>query len=218
MFAFLTVRSEMAAITITDQDSYNIAVEKRTAAASWLKNAKTWFEGMKKPAHEAWKRICDNEKTVCDPVEQQVRSINAALLGWDQEQERLRRVEQQRLEAEARAKAEEERLAQVAEMESQGVDAETVNAVLDAPVQVTEIAVAAPTYEKSSAVVYRDNWSGECFDLFKLVQAVAKDKSKIGLLQVNGTALNQMAKALKESMSIPGCRPVNNKVVATGRG
>lgn len=205
-------------IQITDQTSYDRAIEKRTAASSWLKNAREFFKGMKDPAYAAWKKICSNENLVCDPVETQLRSINNALVAFDQEQDRLRRQEQLRLEAEARQKAEEERLAQVVELEAQGVDEMTVNAVLDAPVQVTEIAVAPQTYERSKAVTYRDNWSGECFDLFKLVQAVAKDKSKIGLLQINQQALNQMAKALKESMSIPGCRPVNNKVVATGRG
>lgn len=214
----ISIRQEMTALTITDQATYDLAVEKRTAAKNWLKGAEEWFDGIQKPAYDAYKNILNQRKLVCDPTETAIRQINGALVRWDEAQERLRREAQLKLEAEARQKAEEERLAQVVELEAQGVDEMTVNAVLDAPVQVTEIAVAPQTYERSKAVTYRDNWSGECFDLFKLVQAVAKDKSKIGLLQINQQALNQMAKALKESMSIPGCRPVNNKVVATGRG
>lgn len=213
----LMIRSELA-IEIVDQESYNLAVEKRTLASNWLKNARTWFKGMKDPAHAAWKKICTNENTVCDPVEAQVKAINTALVRFDAEQEQKRRAEQLRLQEEARKQAEEERIAQAAEMESQGVDKETIDAVLDAPIQHIAPVVAAPTYEKSKQVVYRDNWSGECVDLFELVKAVAKDKTKIGLLQVNQQALNKMAQALKETMVIPGCRAVNNKVVATGRG
>lgn len=214
----LTVRSEIAALAVTDQKSYDLAIEKRTAAKHWLKHAEDWFDGIQKPAYDAYKNILNQRKLVCEPTEAAIKQINRALVDWDQEQERIRREEQRRLEAEARRKAEEERLEQAAEMEQQGADAESVNAVLDAPIEIVDRPVAAPTYEKSSAVVYRDNWSGECFDLYKLVQAVAKDKSKIGLLQVNQTALNQMAKALKDTMSIPGCRAINNKVVASGRG
>jgi hypothetical protein len=214
----ISVRTEISALAITDQASYDLAVDKRTAAKSWLKNAEEWFDGIQKPAYEAYKNILTQRKLVCEPTEAAIKKINSALVAFDQEQERIRREEQRRLEEEARRKAEDERLQQAAEMESNGVDAETVNAVLDAPIAITAPVVAAPTYERSSQVVYRDNWSAECFDLFKLVQAVAKDKSKIGLLQVNQTALNQMAKALKESMAIPGCRAVNNKVVASGRG
>lgn len=214
----ITVRNEMAAITVTDQLTYDEAVEKRTAAASWLKNAREFFKGMKDPAYAAWKKICSNENLVCDPVDSTVKQINRALLQFDQEQERLRREAQRRLEDEARQRAEEERLVQAAQMEAEGVDEETLNAVLDAPMQITEIAVAAPTYERSNHVQYRDNWGGECFDLLKLVQFVAKNKQHINLVQINQSALTQLARALKESMDIPGIRSVNNKVVATGRG
>lgn len=206
------------AIEITDQISYNFAVEKRTEAANWLKDARAFFKGMKDPAYAAWKKICSNENLVCDSVESRLKTINGALVRFDQEQDRLRRAEQMRLEDEARKQAEEDRIAQAAQMESEGVDAETVNAVLDAPIQITEPVLAAPTYEKSSAVVYRDNWGGEVVDLWTLVKHVAKDKSHLNLLQINRPALTQLARALKDSMSIPGVRAVNNKIVATGRG
>jgi hypothetical protein len=214
----LSISAEMNAIVITDQATYDIAVDKRTAASTWLKNAREFFKGMKDPAYAAWKKICSNENLVCDPVDAQLKQINGALVKWDQEQERLRRIEQQRLADVARREAEEQRLADAIELEKQGAPAEAVEAVISAPVEVFAPVVAAPTYERSKQVVYRDNWGGQCDDLFKLVQAVAKDKSKLGLLQVNQTALNQMAKALKESFAIPGCRAVNNKVAASGRG
>lgn len=214
----LGLRGEMP-MTIIDQDSYNAAVEIRVEAKQWLKNVReNVFGPMKSTAHAAWKKVCDTEKSVCDPVEAALSQTNRALLAWDQEQERLRREEQRRLEEIARQKAEEERIAEAAALEAAGVDQESVNAVLDAPIHVEAVAIAPPTYEKSSAVQYRDNWGGECFDLLKLAQYVAKNKQHINLLQVNQTALTQLARALKDSLAVPGCRAVNNKVVASGRG
>jgi hypothetical protein len=214
----ISVRSAMAEIAIADQSTYNLAVEKRTAAVTWLKGAETFFDPSIADAHALHKKLLAQKKTVCEPVEMTIRTINRELLRFDEEQARIRREEQRRLEDESRRKAEEERLAQAEQMQAEGADEEVIDAVLEAPVQVTEMVIARPTYEKSKEVIYRDNYSGECFDLLALVKAIAKDKSLIGLVQVNQTALNQMAKALKETMSIPGCRPVNNKVVATGRG
>lgn len=211
-------RNDLSAVAIIDQQTYEEAVGKRTAAKEWIDNVKAWFKPMKDAAHVAHKKICDNERDVISPVEAALAQTNRVLVAWDTKQEQLRRQAQFELEREAMRKAEDERIAQAEQMKTEGADEETIDAVLDAPVQITEIAVAAPTYEKSSQITYRDNWGGECTDLFKLVQAVAKDKSKIGLLMVNQPALNQMAKALKESMSIPGCRPVNNRIAATGRG
>ena len=214
----LQLQQRLQIIAIVDQPTYDAAVSARTEATTWLKSARSFFKGLKDPAYAAWKNICSNENTVCDPVETTIQQINRELVRYDQEQERIRREEQARIDREARARAEAERLAQVEEMQAAGADEEAIDAALEEPVQITHVAVAAPTYEKSKSVVMRDNWSGECFDLFALVKAVAKDRSKIGLLQVNQQALNQMAKALKGTMAIPGCRPVNNTVVASGRG
>lgn len=215
----VSVRSEMAAVVISDQPSYDIAVEKRTAAVTWLKGAEAFFDPSIADAHALHKKLLLQKKTVCEPVEMTIRTINRELIRFDEEQARIRREEQRRLEEEARRKAEEERLAQAEQLQAAGADEDVVDAFIDAPVQVTEIAVAQPTYEKSGAVVLRDNWGAEVFDLHKLVQAIAKDKSKLNLIQANMPALNSMAKALKETMAdaVPGCRAINSRVAASGR-
>lgn len=215
----IELQEQLEALSIIDQESYDAAVSARVKAKGWLKDASTFFDSMQNPAYEAYKKILENRKKVCNPVELHVLKLNQALLKWDSEQERLRKEAQREAEAAAYKAAEEQRAIDAAALAQTGADEETVASVLTAPVQVTESFAVAPTYEKSSAVQYRDNWSGEVTDLFTLVKAVAKDKSKLNLLQINQTALNQLAKALKETMSIPGVRAVNNKVVASsGRG
>lgn len=213
----ITLQSEITAIVITDQQSYDLAVDKRTAAKDWLKRAEAWFDTIQKPAYDAYQNILKQRKLVCDPTEQAIRRINSGLVNWDNEQERQRRERQLEAEAEARKKAEADRVVEAARLEQQGAEAETVEAALDAPIIPAPVQVE-PNYERSKAVNFRDNWKGEVVDFHKLIQAVAKDKSKIGLLQVNQSALNQMAKALKDQMQIPGCKAFNDKIAASGRG
>lgn len=214
----LELQQQFASVVILDQQSYDFAVAARVDGKAWLKDANDWFDSIQKPAYEAYKGILDKRKQVCDPVDKQIAAINRALIDWDAEQERQRLVEQRRLEAEERARIEEERLQTAVELEQNGADAESVSEFLSAPVVSSVPVVAARTYEKSNAVVYRDNYSGEVTNLLALVKYVAKNPNFIGLLQINQTALNSQAKALKETMSIPGVRAVNNRVVASGRG
>lgn len=210
----LEVKNQMSIIAIRDQGSYDYAVEILTAGSEKLKYARALFKRLKDPAYASWKNICAEENLACDPAEKGIKRIKTEILRWDAEQERLRRVEQQRLEAEAREQAEEQRLADAVHMEDQGAPAEVVDAMLSEPVHVAAPVVAPRTYERSSSVTYRSNWVGSCDDLFKLVQYVAKNKQHLNLLQVNGPAINQLAKALKENFSVPGCKAFDDKVIA----
>lgn len=214
----LELRSTLSALAITDQETYNKAVDARVEAKAWLRNAGEYFDGLVKPAYAAYKNLLDAKKAVIEPVENTVTAINRELLTWDQAQEALRRAEQVKLEQEARAKAEAERIQQAELLQAAGADEEAIEELLNEPVIATEMVAAPKTYEASKAVVYRDNYSGEVTDLKALVKYIAKNPSFINLVQVNQTAVNQLAKSMKETLAVPGIKVVNNKVVASGRG
>lgn len=214
----LELRSTLSALAVTDQETYNKAVDARVKAKAWLRNAGEYFDGLVKPAYAAYKNLLDAKKAVIEPVENTVTAINRELLTWDQAQERIRREAQVKLEQEARARAEAERIQEAELLQAAGASEEAVEAVLEAPVIVTEMVAAPKTYEVSKSVVYRDNYSGEVTDLKALVKYIAKNPSFINLIQVNQTAVNQLAKSMKDTLDIPGIKVVNNKVVASGRG
>lgn len=214
----IELRNSLSAIAITDQLSYTRAVAARVEAKAWLKNAGEYFDGLVKPAYAAYKNLLDAKKKVIEPVENTVNTINRELLSWDQTQERLRRDAQVRLEQEARAKAEAARIQEAELLQAAGAGEEAIEELLEEPVIVTEMVAAPKTYEASKSVVYRDNYSGEVTDLKVLVKYIAKNPSFINLIQVNQTAVNQLAKSMKETLAIPGIKVVNNKVVASGRG
>jgi hypothetical protein len=213
----IQLQQTLGAIQIVDQVSYDLAVAERVSATEWLKGAKDFVDSIKKPAYATYQATLAAEKTICGPVEAKIKQINAELVRWTEEQERARRAEQRRLEAIEMKRLEDERLAQAQEMQNAGVGEESLDEILSAPIIIETPVVARPTYEKNSGVVMRENWSGEVTDFYALVKAVAKDKSKLNLLQINQTALNQMARAQKSMMDIPGIRAVNKPVVASGR-
>lgn len=66
---------------------------------------------------------------------------------------------------------------------------------------------AAPQIKGSSI---RDNWKGECVDLMKLVKAVAEGRASINLISANNVAINQQAKATKNTFAIDGIRFYND--------
>lgn len=214
----IETQQKFAAIVITDQSSYDVAVRERTNLKTVIEEAGVEYDGDIAKANELHKSLIAKKKTICAPFENALKSISAALVRWDDEQERIRLAEQRRLEEEARKQAENDRIAEAEAMKAQGADKETIDAVLDAPIEVTVPVVAAPTYAKSSAVVMRDKWGGEVTDLFKLVQYIAKNKQHLNLVQINQPALTQLSRALKDSMSIPGIKAVNKRGAASGRG
>ena len=213
----LTLRADLTALEIVDQPSYDAAVEKRKAAKAWLDEADAFFDPSIKMAYDLHRERITQKKTVTGPVVAALEATNRQLVAWDQQQERLRREAEQRLREDAAKAARDQQLEDAVHAAQSGAAPETVESILEAPAPIAPV-VAPPTYEKSSAVVMRDNYKGECYDLHALIKAVAKDKSKLNLLQVNQPALNAMARALKETMNIPGVRAYNDRTVASGRG
>lgn len=216
----LTVRSQLTAIKIVDQATYDKAVEARKKAREFLKGADEFFDPSISDAHKLHKKLIDQKKSVVGPVNATIGLIDTELVRYDREQERLRQEEQTRLDEIARKAAEEQRLAAAVEMESQGVDPETVEAILDAePVAIAPV-IAAPTYARSTSVSMATTWSGECADIKKVIAAAAKgNKTALSLLQINQPALNGLARSMKGMLAevVPGCRAVANQGVR-GRG
>lgn len=89
--------------------------------------------------------------------------------------------------------------------------AQVVVATMPAPI----IADHAP---KVAGIARKTTWRGECHDFMALVKAVAAGQAPITLLELNQSALNQMARALKTTMAYPGCKAVEDKGIAAARG
>lgn len=210
----LIVRDEAEAIQIVDQETYNRAAARFSAAASLEKQIVDYHAPLKQKAHEAHKAICNAETSLLAPVRQAKQILSRAIGAWDTEQERVRREEQRRLEEEARKRADEEALQAAIDAERSGADAEEVEAVLSTPAPVQKV-MAAPTYEKT--IPTRENWSAEVVSLRALVKAAAENPAYLCYLEANETALNAAARAQKQVFAVPGCKAVVQRIATRGR-
>ena len=168
---------------------------------------------IKEAAHKAHKTAIAAEKKLLDPLQQAETCLKRSIAAWDQEQQRIRQEEQRRLEAAQRKADEEARLALAQDAEANGATPETVDEILDTPV-VTPSVVAAPTYEKGNGVSTSVRWHAEVVDIKALCLAVAQGRASANLVQPNLPALNGMARAMKQTMNVPGVKAVSETTVA----
>lgn len=154
------------------------------------------------------------------------------------EAERKAREERERIEAEAREAArkaheEADRIAaeaaaaaaagdatKAAELEQAAISTAEAGAVEARSIALTaELVTAAPVplasaAPKVSGLSTRKNWKARCVDKMALIKFVANNPAFLNLLDVNQSALNQMAKAQKEAMQIGGVEAYPDDVMS----
>lgn len=201
------------AIVIRDQQSYDHAADLIREIVTLRKQVIEHHKPIKEAAHAAHKAALAAEKKLLDPLQHAEAFIKRGIGAWDMEQQRIR-AERQRKLAEAQRKADEDaRLALAAEAEAAGATEDTVDEILETPV-VEPVMTAPPTYEQARGVSTRLNWRAEVTDLKALCRAIGEGKAPINAAQPNLPVLNAMARAMKQTMNIPGVRAVSEASVA----
>lgn len=213
----LTVVERAKFVKIQDQDSYDSATSLLlNEIIPFRKKWEAYWNPIRESAYSTYKGILNKFNEGDKPAEVAERAVKAEIRRWDDEQERIRQELQRKAQEEADRAAEEERLRAAIVAEESGATDEEVSGIVDAPV-VAVAAPVAPTYAKAAGVSKRDNWKAKVTDLHALVKAAAKDKSLLAYLQANDSALNNRAKADKQTLNIPGVVAWNDSVIS-GRG
>lgn len=177
----------------------------------------------KRKAEAARKALADERDRMELPLIEAETILKRALLSYEQEQERIRLAEEERLQEEARRQAESVTLAAAAAMEREaaktGDDAlrQEAEDILSQPIEAPVVSVAKAV-PKVQGVTFRDNWKAHPdVDIEKLAAAVARCEASMGFLMVNMTALNQFARATQGTQPVAGVRFYNDRQV-TARG
>jgi hypothetical protein len=201
------------AIAIRDREDYEVAVARREQAKNFIENVDAIFQPIKEKAYAAYKAVLDQVKKAKEPVVEQLAILDGELAAWH-DSERLR-VEREESEARCQAALEAERLqaAKAEEARAMGYDEDSVQALLETPLQVSIRRVEAIT----GGVTARDAWSAEVIDLLELVKFVAGDRRYLHVLRAVEPELNKLARAMKENMDIPGVKAVRATKIATKR-
>lgn len=155
--------------------------------------------------------LLEKRNKVLDPVISARKYAKAMRIEYTEEQERIRKAEESRIQAEARRLIEEAALAAAIAAEEAGDGAEA-EAIINEPVHVPTVTLQRTTPSAGISGAIREVWSAEVYDLHGLLVAIVEGKASIGLIEPNMTALNGMARSLKSNMSIPGVKAVSRKV------
>ena len=172
------------ALLAYDREQQRKADEARRAADEAARKERERIEA---EAREA-------ERAAREEAERIAREAAAAAAAGDQQ-----KAEELKAEAERTAAAGAEQAQQIA------TAAELVTA---APVPV---ATAAP---KVTGLSTRQNWKARCVDKMALIRFIAEHPEHQHLVDINQSALNQLAKAQKEAMRIPGVEAYPDAVMS----
>ena len=196
-------QSKKAAREIKDADSLEFAAHLMLKAKSIRNKIIERLSGPKKAARAAWQGWIDLEDELTEPYRRIENDIlKPAISLFSQEQDRKRRIEEDKLREEARKREEDERLRKAEKLEAAG-HAEMANAVLDTPAPIAPIVL--PKIEQPKGISYREVWKFRLVDISLVPREyLVLDETKIG----------GVVRALKGDTRIPGIEPYAEKVVA----
>jgi hypothetical protein len=212
----MTLAEQAKALKVIDQLSYDLAAERVLAVADLRREIAAHHEPIKRAAHAAWQGIIAAERKLLDPVVEAERIYKAAIATYEEEQRRLEAEARRLAEAEVRRQAEEQLEFVLEQAERDGADVEEIAAMINAPLVVAPPRVE-PTFQQAKGVSIAANWKGEVVSLEQLVKAIAAGQANIGLVTANETAINQLAKATRGTLAVPGIRFFSAPVVRAGR-
>lgn len=211
----LTFPDKARALSIVDAATYAAACEFLKGIKALRAEIADTFSPHITRAHEAHKALLKERADAEAPLAEAERIAKAALVVYDQAQERERQAEMARLREDARRQEADRRLTEAVALEAEGSTAEA-EALMEMPIDLPVIAVA-PSIPKVTGISYRETWSGTLTDLAALIRYVAANPQFMSLLQVNQVALNGLARSIKGQLQIPGVQAVSTRDVAARR-
>lgn len=207
--------AQARAFVVSDQASNATALERFRRLRAGEKAIEDHFAAAKKAASDAHKSIVGAVNGLLAPIAEARGIYDRAAQAFEAAEREKARLEEERLRVLAVKQEEERALMDAAQAESEG-DTATAEAILTeaahAPAPTIHV---APAVAKVEGVSTRTTWSAEVTDLHALVKHIAAHPDMLGLLLPNGPALNKMAQAMRQSLSIPGVRAVANTVRAS---
>jgi hypothetical protein len=218
--AFTETLTVPAVPDVVTDEQYVLLGEARNRARAYMRKVEEFYTPRKQRAHGLWQAEIADEKAAKAPAVAFLAAADPKLLAYDDAKEAERRAEQARLEELARQQEEARKLEEAAALELEAhrtgdADlAQQAAEILEEPTETPTVFVASRT-PVVGGLGARATYAAEVTDLKKLIAYVAKHPEHTNLLQANQTALNQLARALRDNMQIDGVRAVKNRSLAS---
>jgi hypothetical protein len=212
----LTLPEQARAVVITDQYSYGVAVEKLLGVAALRQEIVDHHAQAKADAYKAHQSVCAMERRHLLPVTEAESLLKMKIGQWDIEQRRIREAAERQAREEAERIRIEEIEAAAVTAEAEGASVDEVRAIIEQPVISPKVYVP-PTYQPAKGVSTATTYQADVYDVKALCRGIAEGTVSPNLVIPNLVALNQMARAMKTTFSVPGVRVVEVTNVRAGR-
>ena len=186
-------RSDALSLTVVSNETYSQAGELLVMHKGLKKRIEDYFKPLKDAGYKAWKAICNRENEEIEKLQPALKHLNAELVKWNNEQERIRKAEEDRLRWEAEKAEEERRLANALQAEKEGKKVEAEE-ILSEPVYVPP-PIVEKTVPKINGQTMTTNWKWRLKDINLVPRQY---------LITNDVAINQVVRALKDKTNISG--------------
>ncbi len=230
----------VAAVVVTTEAQYTTVSEGLKKKVSIRDRMFALLDPVRAALWNALELQRATQKKILGPMDESIQADKDALVKYREEQQRLAREEQRRLNEIAAQEAEAERqrvseqltLAAAQEAHDRG-DTAQVDELFANPIQAAPTPVYAPQVQvavpRVSGQSTRQTWSAEVTNFEDLILDVAKGieaqratgnrggHAPVTALEANMTTLNQLAKASKLTLQIPGVVAKPKSSMSVGR-
>ena len=201
----LAIVAQGKALTITSPESYQGAWDFLKQLKSMQKAWEDHNAPVVAAAHAAWKAAVAARDKLLTPFGEAERFVKGLIYEYDKAQEAKRQADEKRLQDDATLAA--------AEQAQHAGDHQQAEALLNGQEAVPPVILRSTTPKVAGGSV-RETWKARVVSFDQLIRAVSDGKAPTTLLMVNQSALDQYAKAVKQSFHVPGCQAYTEGVVS----
>jgi hypothetical protein len=198
------VLERIKAIKVIDAQTFEAAGISCAEITEWEKKVGEYWDEDVERAHKAHKSLVAKRAAMLDPLGEAKKALRQQMGSWHQEEERKRLESERQAQESARKQAEDDAIAQAAELEKQGRPEEAARVVSE-PVAPPPVVVRS-NVPKGFGQFTRKTWKFEVTDMMALVKAVAAGQVPLNAIQANTVFLGNQARALNENMKFPGVK------------
>lgn len=196
-------------LVINNDLSFNTASHMLKKIKAKKKSLDDMRKDLKKPINQAGKKIEDMFRQPLNYLLQAEQAIKKSMLNYKDALDYKATVEQQDIQEQLQIL---ELAAQKAINDNDMVAFQRITNDIHDLQNKNQLAPAI------DGISYRDNWKGEGIDLRLAINAISAGKAPISIVKFDDVAINQLAKSTKGTISYPGIRLYNDKIIAAKGG
>ena len=194
---------------VTNAKEFEGAHVERIAIQKKIKEYEAQRKDLKAPILEAGRKVDAFFKPAIEILEKVYKAIGDQMIAYTREQERIKK------EAEEAARKELEKAERARTRAIEKGDVEKVAKLEQKVVGIAATVAQAPEAPQAKGFYVTEIWTANCVDLMAVAKAVVAGKQPISLLLFNQAEGDDLAKAHKENLSIPGVLAVKKDSAGT---